>query len=61
MSRGGADHVGNLALVCGQCDRAKRNMTPGDLLVWALRILILAVVASVRGLFAVNVDGREVY
>jgi hypothetical protein len=52
LSRGGADRVSNLALCCGKCDQAKQDRTPGELLLWALRIWIAAVVASVKGVWA---------
>lgn len=48
LSRGGADHVGNLALCCHDCNTAKQNKTPTELLWWSIRIAVTAFVALMR-------------
>jgi hypothetical protein len=48
LGRGGPDHFFNTALSCGPCDLRKGGATPGELLRWSIRVVILAAVARVR-------------
>jgi hypothetical protein len=50
LARGGIDHACNLALVCHGCNTRKSAASPGELLLWALRIVFAAILADVRGL-----------
>ena len=48
LSRKGPDVVQNLALCCGQCDQAKQNKTPMELLLWSVRIIVVSIIARVK-------------